>query len=101
MAEKNLEKIVGDPLWDGEKIKIKSGEYNGSTPAFSAPHHAAQREVRVCIQSRIWTNRVRLPVLLLRLLVCACEFGLARQGRLVLNYEYIATRLRRATSFQW
>ena len=29
--------------------KKNSGEYTGSTPAFPATHHAAQREVRVCM----------------------------------------------------
>ena len=48
-----------------EKNTKNSGEYTGSTPAFSATHHAAQREVQVCTHnSRIWINRVRLPVLL-------------------------------------
>ena len=33
-----------------ENRKTKnSGEYTGSTPAFSANHHDAQREVRVCV----------------------------------------------------
>ena len=57
-------KRVGDPLWDGEKKTKNSGEYTGSTPAFSATHHAAQRELQVCTHSRVWINRVRLPVLL-------------------------------------
>ena len=47
--------------------KKKSGEYTGSTPAFSATHHASQKEVQVCTlitHSRVWINRVRSPVLL-------------------------------------
>ena len=42
-------KIVGGPLWDGEKKTKNSEEYTGSTPACSATHHAAQRGVRVCM----------------------------------------------------
>ena len=45
--KKTWSKIVGGCLWDGEKKIKNSGEYTGSTPAFSATHHAAQREVRV------------------------------------------------------
>ena len=71
--------ILGGPLWVEKKNK-SSGEYTGSTPAFSATHHPAQREVRVCMvitymyvcmyvcmvitYSRVWINRVRLPILL-------------------------------------
>ena len=51
-------KIVGGPLWNGGKKKNKNGgEYTGSTPAFCATHHAAQREVLVCTHSRVWINR--------------------------------------------
>ena len=31
------------------KKQKNSGEYTGSTPAFSATYHAAQRKVRVCM----------------------------------------------------
>ena len=51
-------------LYGMERKKQNSGEYTGSTPAFSATHHAAQRGVQVCTHSRVWINRVRLPVLL-------------------------------------
>ena len=43
--------------------KKNSGEYTESTPAFSATHHAAQREVQVCTlitYSRVWINRVKV-----------------------------------------
>ena len=47
--KKNWSKIVGGPLLNGEKKTENSGEYTGSTPAFSSIHHAAQRGVRVCM----------------------------------------------------
>ena len=62
--KKTWRKIVGGPLWDGEKETKNSGEDTGSTPAFSATHHAAPREVQVCTHSRVLIDRVRLPVLL-------------------------------------
>ena len=34
-------------FYEMEEKKNNSGEYTGSTPAFSATHHAAQREVQV------------------------------------------------------
>ena len=58
MAEKNVEKNCRWLFMGRRKIYIYIGEYTGSTPAFSATRHAAQREVQVC---RINRGKVASP----------------------------------------
>ena len=67
-------KVVGGPLWDGEKNEKNEGSIAGQLRRFRppiTPHvHAYDmqlREVRACMvitHSRIWINRVRLSILL-------------------------------------